>query len=149
MKKLKNIKMVKVKVKRLTNSAKLPIYAHPGDAGMDIFSDEKLVIKPSHRILVKTGISIEFPKGYVALVWDKSGIAKKGLTKIGGVIDSGYRGEYKIMLHNISSKNYEIVKGQKIAQILIQKIEEPEIIEVKELESSDRGKSGFGSTGLK
>lgn len=141
--------MVKIKVKKLTDSAKLPSYAHAGDAGMDIFSDEEVLILPNRRTLVKTGISIELPKGYVALVWDKSGVAKNGLTKIGGVIDSGYRGEYKIMLFNISSSTYKIIKGQKIAQILIQKVEEPQIEEVKEISKSTRGSSGFGSTGLK
>lgn len=141
--------MVELKVKRLTSSAKLPKSPRKGDAGMDIFSDETLTIKPNHRALVKTGISIEFPTGYVALVWDKSGIAKKGLAKIGGVIDSTYRGEYKIMLHNISSKDYQVKKGEKIAQILIQPVIHPTIKEVKELSDSSRGKGGFGSTGLK
>lgn len=141
--------MVKIKIKRLTPSAKIPKSPRKEDAGMDIFSDEELTIKPNHRALVKTGISMEFPIGYVALVWDKSGIAKKGLTKVGGVIDSGYRGEYKIMLHNISSESYQIKKGEKIAQILIQPVVRPVIEEVEELSFSDRGENGFGSTGLK
>lgn len=139
---------MKVKVKRLTDSAKLPTYAHAGDAGMDIYSDEKIIILPNHRALVKTGISIELPKGYASLIWDKSGIAKKGLIKIGGIIDSGYRGEYKIMLYNISSSTHKIEKGQKIAQILIQKVEEPKIEEIKDLRETSRGKDGFDSTGL-
>lgn len=141
--------MVKIKVKKITPSAKIPKSPRRGDAGIDIFSDENLIIKPNHRALVKTGISIEFPEGYVALVWDKSGIAKNGLAKIGGVIDSTYRGEYKIMLHNISSKDYEIKTGEKIAQILIQPVINPVIQEVEELSDSIRGDGGFGSTGLK
>jgi len=139
---------MKLKIKKLHPDAKIPSYANKTDAGMDIYSIEDVIILPNTRTLVKTGISMEFEKGYVALVWDKSGIAKNGLTKIGGVIDSGYRGEYKIMLLNISSKPYKIVKGQKIAQILIQKVFQPEIELVEELSSSDRGEGGFGSTGL-
>jgi dUTP pyrophosphatase len=140
--------MVKIKVKKLCPEAKLPIYANPGDAGMDIYSCEDLVIKPKHRVLVKTGISMEFPKGYVALVWDKSGIAKKGVTVLAGVGDAGYRGEYKIVLLNIGSQDYFVKKGEKIAQILIQKVEVPQIEEVKELSDSKRGTGGFGSSGL-
>lgn len=140
--------MVKIKIKKLVSDAKIPCYAHPGDAGMDIYSCEDLVIKPKHRSLVKTGISMDFPKGYVALVWDKSGIATKGLTALAGVIDSGYRGEYKILLLNVGSKDFKIEKGQKIAQILIQPVIQPKIEEAEELDESSRGKGGFGSTGL-
>jgi len=139
---------MKLKIKKLHPDAKIPSYANKTDAGMDIYSIEDVIILPNTRTLVKTGISMEFEKGYVALVWDKSGIAKNGLTKIGGVIDSGYRGEYKIMLLNISSKPYKITKGQKIAQILMQKVFQPEIELVEELSDSDRGEGGFGSTGL-
>lgn len=139
---------MKLKIKKLHPDAKAPTYANKTDAGMDMYSVEDIVILPNHRALVKTGLAMEFPKGYVALVWDKSGVAKNGLTKVGGVIDSGYRGEYKIMLHNISSKPYVIKKGQKIAQILIQKVFQPEIEVVEDLSDSSRGKGGFGSTGL-
>ncbi len=139
---------MKIKVKRISKTAKLPTFAHSGDAGMDIFSNETVKIKPNHRAIVKTGIKMELPKGFVALVWDKSGIAKNGLSTIGGVIDSGYRGEYKIMLHNISSKDYTINIGDKIAQILIQKVYAPEIIETNSLSKTKRSDSGFGSTGL-
>ncbi|NCN87217.1 dUTP diphosphatase [archaeon] len=140
--------MVKIKIKKLHPDAKIPTYANPGDAGMDIYSNEDLTIKPNHRALVKTGISLEFPKEYVALIWDKSGIAKNGVTTLSGVGDSGYRGEYKVVLLNIGSKPYEIKKGQKIAQILIQPIIHPEIEEVKTLSKSKRGTGGFGSSGL-
>jgi dUTP pyrophosphatase len=140
--------MLKIKVKKLVSNAIIPNYAHNTDAGMDIYSCENLIIKPKHRTIVKTGISMEFPENYVALVWDKSGLAAKGITSIAGVIDSGYRGEYKIILLNIGSKNYKIKKGQKIAQILIQPIVQGEIEEVKELNESSRGEKGFGSSGL-
>jgi len=147
---LKNIpdEKVKIKIKKLNPDAIIPKYSHVGDAGMDLFSVEKdFILKPNHRAVVKTGLSIEFPKDYVALIWDKSGLAKEGITNLAGVGDSGYRGEYKIVLINLSSKNYEIKKGQKIAQLLIQKIETAEIEEVEELSETTRGDGGFGSTG--
>lgn len=140
-------KKVKIKIKKLHPRAIIPKYAHEGDAGMDLFSVEDLILKPKHRALVKTGLSIELPKGYVSLIWDKSGIALKGIKTMGGVIEHTYRGEYKIIVVNLSSENYEIKKGQKIAQLLIQKIETAEIEEVDELSETTRGDGGFGSTG--
>ena len=138
---------VKIKIKKLNPNAIIPKYSHVGDAGMDLFSVEDFILKPKHRVLIKTGLSIELPKGYVALVWDKSGIALKGIKTMGGVIEHTYRGEYKIILVNLSSENYEIKKGQKIAQLLIQKIETAEVEEVNELSETIRGTGGFGSTG--
>lgn len=141
--------MVKIKIKKLDERAKLPSYAHPGDAGLDLFSNEKdFVLKPKYRKLIGTGISIELPKGFVALIWDKSGIANNGIKTMGGVIEHTYRGEYKVILVNLSSKDYEIKKGQKIAQLLIQKIETAGIEEVSSLPDSVRGKKAFGSSGL-
>ncbi len=140
---------MKLKIKKLNSEAIVPKYAHKGDAGMDLYSIENLILEPKHRTMVATGISFELPKGYVALVWDKSGIAKKGVTTLAGVIDSSYRGEIKIALLNVSSKPYKIKKGEKIAQILIQKVEQPKIQVVEELSKTTRGKGGFGSTGIK
>jgi dUTP pyrophosphatase len=140
---------MKIKIKKLDSDAKTPSYAHPGDAGLDIFSNENSILKPNHRKAISTGISVELPKGYVGLVWDKSGIAiKSGIKTMAGVMDASYRGEYHIVLVNLSSKNYEIKKGEKIAQLLIQKVENAQIEIVEELSSSKRGKKGFGSTGL-
>ena len=141
--------MVKIKIKKLNTEAKLPSYAHKGDAGLDLFSNEEsFILKPKHRKLIGTGISIELPPGFVSLIWDKSGIAMNGIKTMGGVIEHTYRGEYKVILVNLSSKNYEIKKGQKIAQLLIQKIETAEIEEVNSLSNSVRGKNAFGSSGL-
>ncbi len=141
---------MKVKIKKLNSNAVIPKYAHSGDAGMDLYSIENIILKPKHRIGVKTGISIELPRDYVGLIWDKSGISlKSGIKTMAGVIDSGYRGEIKIVLINLSSKNYKIEKGQKIAQLLIQKIETPEIEIVDDLSKTSRGEKGFGSTGIK
>ena len=139
---------MKVNVKKLHPEAKLPTYAHPGDAGMDFFALEKTIILPKERVVVKTGISIEIPEGYVGLLWDKSGISfKHGLKTIGGVIDAGYRGEVGIAITNISDQTYTFEAGHKIAQMLIQKVEHVELIEVTELTETARGKGGFGSTG--
>ncbi len=142
------INYMKINVKKLHPEAKLPAYAHPGDAGMDFFALEKTTIAPKERLIVKTGISIEIPEGYVGLVWDKSGIPLKyGLKTIGGVIDAGYRGEVGIGLLNTSDQEYIFEAGHKIAQMLIQKVEQVELIEVAELTETQRGTGGFGSTG--
>jgi len=141
--------MIRIKIKKLNPDAKIPSYAHPGDAGMDLFScEEDFVLRPNYRRLIGTGISIELPPGFVALIWDKSGIANNGIKTMGGVIEHTYRGEYKVILVNLSSKDYEIKKGQKIAQFLIQKIETAEIEEVNSLSGSVRGNKAFGSSGL-
>ncbi|NQV93180.1 dUTP diphosphatase [Candidatus Kaiserbacteria bacterium] len=137
----------KIKIKKLNPDAKIPYYAQEGDAGMDMCSIEDLVLKPGERRVIGTGLSIELPEGFVSLIWDKSGIASKGIKKMGGVIEHTYRGEYKVVLVNLSSEDYEIKKGQKIAQLLIQPIETVEIEEVEELSETKRGEGGFGSTG--
>jgi dUTP pyrophosphatase len=139
-----------IKAKKLHPDAKIPAYAHPGDAGMDIYSLESVVIKKGDRKRLRTGISMELPEGFVALVWDKSGLATThGLKNLGGVIDASYRGEYFVTLINLGQEDYTVEKGDKIAQVLIQKIERAEIQEVEELTDSKRGAGGFGSTGKK
>jgi dUTP pyrophosphatase len=140
--------MVKVKIKKLIPGAILPHYSHKGDAGLDIYSTEDFVLTHEMRHAVSTGISMELPKGYVSLIWDKSGLAaKKGITVLGGVIDAHYRGEYKIILYNTEKDDFVIRKGDKIAQVLIQPIETAEIEEVEELSETSRGEGRFGSTG--
>jgi dUTP pyrophosphatase len=139
---------MKIKLKRLYPDLQIPSYAHSGDAGLDIYSLENVAIKPGERHHFKTGFSLEMPSGYVALIWDKSGLASKsGLTNFGGVIEYTYRGEYGVVLYNAGEEEYSIKKGDKIAQLLIQKIETAEIEEVDELSESPRGEGGFGSTG--
>ncbi|MBS3165720.1 dUTP diphosphatase [Candidatus Woesearchaeota archaeon] len=138
----------KIKVKKISPTAILPKYALPGDAGMDIYSNESMILLPGERKLVPTGISMSIPTGFVGLIWDKSGIAgNHGLKTMGGVIDSGYRGEIKVVLHNLSDKPFHIEQGAKIAQMLIQTVEQKKIEEVNELDETSRGESGFGSTG--
>ncbi|MCX6765549.1 MAG: dUTP diphosphatase [Candidatus Moranbacteria bacterium] len=140
---------MKIFVKKLEPEAKIPSYAHPGDAGMDLYSLENVNIKPGERVSCRTGIAIQIPGGYAGLIWDKSGIAwNGGIKTVAGVIDSGYRGEVGIVLVNLGHKDYKINKGDKIAQMLIQKVEDPEIIEAENLEESARGNGRFGSTGV-
>ena len=139
---------IPIKIKKLNPEAIIPSYAHEGDAGMDIYSCEDFILLPNERHLFSTGISIELPEGYVALVWDKSGVANKGIKSMGGVIEHTYRGEYKIILYNTGKEPYEVKKFQKIAQILIQPIMTASVQEVNELSETKRGDGAFGSTGL-
>ncbi|KKP33434.1 MAG: Deoxyuridine 5'-triphosphate nucleotidohydrolase [Candidatus Roizmanbacteria bacterium GW2011_GWA2_32_13] len=137
-----------LKVQKIHSNAILPNYAHCGDAGMDFFSIENAIINPGERKGIATGIKMAIPKGFVGLIWDKSGRAlNDGLKTMAGVIDSGYRGEVIIVLLNTSNKKMEIKIGFKIAQMLIQKVEQPEIKETNILDKTSRGYSGFGSTG--
>ena len=144
--------MVIVKIKKIHPDAVIPKYIHLSDAGMDIYSVENLILKPNERKLVKTGLTFEFPKGYEIQVRPKSGLAlNHGLTILNtpGTIDSGYRGELGVILFNSSDEDYNVKKGEKIAQIILKKVELIEFEEVKELSDSPRGQGGFGSTGLK
>ena len=139
---------MELKIKKLVPNAILPNYAHKGDAGMDFFALETTTIKKGERLQVRTGITMAIPEGYVGLIWDKSGLSHKyGLKTLGGVIDAGYRGEIMIGMINLGSEDYTIEAGHKVAQMLIQKVESPEIIEVEELDDTSRGTGAFGSTG--
>ncbi|OGD56345.1 deoxyuridine 5'-triphosphate nucleotidohydrolase [Candidatus Berkelbacteria bacterium RBG_13_40_8] len=139
-----------IKFKRLHKNAILPKYAHPGDAGMDLFSLETYILEPGKCHPFALGFSLEFPEGYTALVWDKGSLPfKHGLHVIGGVFDTGYRGEYIIMLINLNDKPYKIEKGDKIAQLLIQPVVKAQLEEVKELSKTSRGGGRLGSTGKK
>ena len=143
--------MLKIKIQKVSENAKVPNYAHRGDAGIDFYSaEESYILKSQERKGFLTGIKMEIPNGYVGLVWDKSGLAAKyGIKVMAGVIDSTYRGEVIIVLINLGDKKYLVEKNAKIAQMLIQKIEEAEIEIVKNLNTTKRGGGGFGSTGIK
>lgn len=141
---------MKIKVKKLKENAKLPTKGHPGDAGIDFYSSEEVVFSPMSQARVPTGVSMEIPNGFVGLIWDKSSISfNKGLKIMGGVIDSGYRGEIIMSLLNTSNNEVVIEKGHKIAQMIIQKFEDCDIVEVDELADSIRGDGREGSTGHK
>lgn len=139
---------MELKVKKLHPDAKIPSKGHPGDAGIDFFAIETAVFAPGSQVNVKTGVAVEIPEGYVGLIWDKSSISfNKGLKIMGGVIDSGYRGEIIMSLINTTSKEQVIEKGNKVAQMIIQKFENCEILEVDSLSDSVRGVGREGSTG--
>lgn len=139
---------MELKIKKLHPDAKLPTYAHAGDAGFDLYAIESVIIPAGARVLVATGIAMEVPDGYAGLLWDKSGLSNNhGLKTLGGVMDAGYRGEIKVGLVNLSNEDYEVLAGHKVAQVIIQKVERAEIMEVEELSGSARGHGGFGSTG--
>ena len=141
---------MKLEIQKLNADARLPEYAHPGDAGMDLFSVETCVIAPGTRKLIGTGVAMKIPSGYVGLIWDKSGLAyKKGMTMLGGVIDSGYRGEIKVVMQNLGEYDYEVIASHKIGQMLIQPIMQPLLVEVDSLDETSRAEGGFGSTGEK
>ncbi len=139
---------MKVLVKKVNDKARIPTYAHEGDAGMDLFAFRSATIEPMQRMLISTGISMVIPKGYVGLIWDKSGVAaKRGLKTLAGVVDSGYRGEVFVALFNTASEPQTFEAGEKLAQMLIQPVESPEVVEVAELDVTKRGIGAFGSTG--
>ena len=134
-------------VKLLHDSAKAPTKGHMSDAGWDLYAFETVSIPAGATVLVSTGISMAVPKDHVALIWDRSSMGVKGIHRHAGVVDSGYRGEVKVCLHNTTKEPYHIERGDRIAQMLIQ--EAPNFIQhvVHELDSTSRGDGGFGSTG--
>lgn len=137
-------------IKKLSPDAIIPKFALPGDAGMDIYANETVVLGPNQKAQIKTGIALAIPPDHVGLVWDKSGLAAKHhLHTFAGVIDETYRGELNVVICNFGTQNYTIEKGKKIAQLLIQPIVHPLIVEEsEELDVTLRGNGGFGSTGL-
>tara|TARA_R110002020_G_scaffold4233_1_gene18835 strand:- start:549 stop:980 length:432 start_codon:yes stop_codon:yes gene_type:complete len=134
-------------VKKLTDSSQVPSKGHPDDAGWDLYADESFKLWPEETKLISTGIAMSLPKGFVGLIWDRSSIGVKGIHRYAGVIDCGYRGEVKVCLHNTTKGLYHIQKGDRIAQILIQEAPNFRIHIVDELDSTNRGNGGFGSTG--
>ena len=142
---------MKINTMLLHPDARLPHYASFGDAGADLISVENITIRPMEQLLVSTGIAMEIPLGYVGLIHPRSGLAAKhGITVLNapGTIDSGYRGEIKVILINHSAMPYKIAVGDKIAQLVIQKVETAFFEPVDELDTTIRGTGGFGSTGL-
>ena len=141
---------MQIKVKKLNENAKLPTHGHPGDAGMDFYTLGKTVFPAGKQTHVHTGIAIEIPDGHVGLVWDKSSVSfNMGLKIMGGVIDASYRGEIIMNLLNVTEKEVIIQAGHKVAQMLIQKFEHCDILEVDELSETVRGAGREGSTGSK
>ena len=144
--------MYELKVKLLYDNSKLPEFANSGDSGMDVFSVEEKIIKSGESELIKTGLILELPKNTEIQVRPKSGLALNNqitLLNSPGTIDEGYRGELKIILINHGKKDFEVKEGMKIAQIVLKKIYDVKITEVDEISpETDRGKNGFGSSGI-
>lgn len=136
-----------IKVKLLSETAKLPSRANPTDAGLDLVSDEIKVIPSGTTAIIKTGIAMEIPTGYVGKIEDRSSMAMKGLRTGGGVVDSSYRGEVKVVVHNLADWPLSIEKGQKIAQMLIYPVSLDICVPAIDLSSGERGDKGFGSSG--
>lgn len=142
---------MKVPVRRLDPDLPLPSYARPGDAGLDLLAAEDISLQPGERAAVPTGIAVAIPEGHAGFVHARSGKAlKEGLAiaNAPGLIDSGYRGEIKVIVVNLDpSSAIDIKRGEKLAQLVVQPVESVELQEVDELPSSERGEGGFGSTG--
>lgn len=141
-----------LKVKRLDPDLPLPSYAHVGDAGLDLLAAENRSLAPLERALVPTGIAVAIPEGFAGFVQPRSGLAlRRGLTFVNtpGLIDSHYRGEIKVIAVNLDPNHtLQIERGEKIAQLVIQRVERVVLHEVQELEATERGDGGFGSTGV-
>ncbi len=135
----------------LIASGQVPVYAHPGDAGADLYAAEAVRLAPGQRATVGTGVSIALPDGYAAFVVPRSGLASKhGITIVNspGTVDAGYRGEIRVTLLNTdSSEDYSVAVGDRIAQIIVQPVVRAKFVQVERLPGSERGESGFGSTG--
>lgn len=136
---------------RLSEAAQAPKRAHPGDAGCDLFAAERARLEPGERASVGTGIAVEIPEGSAGLVLPRSGLAAKhGISVVNapGLIDAGYRGEVRVLLLNTDTREaFEVVPGDRIAQLVIVEIGDAEPVEAESLEESARGAGGFGSTG--
>lgn len=122
-------------------------YDNSSTAGYDLYSSINTLIKRGEITKIPTGVRMEIPRGYVGLIWDKSGMGAKGFKVFGGVIDADYRGEIQVLITNLSEEETTILRGQKVAQILIQTVEDFELVEVDELGDTTRSNKGFGSSG--
>ena len=141
---------MEIKIERIDKEVELPKYAHSTDAAMDLYASSSHTIAPMERVIVKSGIKMAIPLGYVGLIWDRSGLAAKhSLHTMAGVIDSGYRGEVGVVMINLGKDEFVVEKGMRIAQIIIQPCLNVDVAEVESLDDdTDRGAGGFGSTGV-
>jgi dUTP pyrophosphatase len=130
-----------INIRRVSVDATLPTRAHPDDAGLDLYNLEDFKLTPGEGKMIKTGIALAVPRGFVGLVADRSSLAKRG------VIDAGYRGEIHIVMWNVSKEVFELKKNERLAQLLIIPIATPAVVEVQTLDETARGAKGFGSSG--
>ena len=147
--------MTKIKVFKLDPEAKTPTRNKKTDAGLDLYAAETVFIPVGTTGKVKTGVAIEVPEGYVGRISDRSGMASKGLIVGAGVIDTGYSGDHTVVLHNFSARQHEqfydgymVQKGDKIAQLVVYPVETPEVEIVEQIWTSERGNTGWGSSGF-
>jgi dUTP pyrophosphatase len=140
-----------LRVRRLDPAARVPTRAHAGDAGLDLYALAGVTLGPGERASVGTGIAVEIPEGRAGLVLPRSGLAQRhgiALVNAPGLVDSGYRGELRVLLLNTDRfERFEILAGDRIAQLVLMAIEAPEVVVADELELSERGAGGFGSSG--
>lgn len=146
-----DIDEVELRVRRLDPGVPLPAYAHAGDAGLDLTAAEELTLAAGEHGAVRTGLAIAVPPGWVGLVHPRSGLARRhGLTVTNapGTIDAGYRGEVTVLLVNLGADEVVIQRGDRIAQLLLQRVGQAQVVEVEDLDDTARGSGGFGSTGV-
>ena len=143
--------MTDVQIKLLDEDLPMPRYQHEGDAGLDLPSRVDFVLEPGARAMIPTGIAVAIPPGYAGFVLPRSGLASRhgiALVNSPGLVDSGYRGEMSIVMINTDKREtFHIKRGDRIAQLVIQKVEEVKLVRVAELDNTSRGEGGFGSTG--
>ncbi|HLY48027.1 MAG TPA: dUTP diphosphatase [Solirubrobacteraceae bacterium] len=143
--------MSRLRVRRLHPEARLPTRAYDGDAGLDLYAVEEATLAPGERASVGTGIAVEIPAGQAGLVLPRSGLAARhgiALVNAPGLIDAGYRGEVRVLLLNTDRQApFSVAAGERVAQLVLIRVETPEVTEVTELAASTRGSGGFGSTG--
>ncbi len=142
---------IDVRIRRLSDDVTLPTYAYEGDAGLDLRSNEDVTLKPFERRLISTGLAVAIPDGFAGFVQPRSGMAlKRGLSLANtpGLIDAHYRGELKIAAVNLdATEEVSITRGERIAQLVIQRVPTVRLVEVDQLDDTDRGAGGFGSSG--
>lgn len=136
-----------LEVLKLHSEAKIPTRAHESDAGIDLYSLNDVTLTPQEPVRALTGIALAIPKGHVGMICDRSSMGAKGVRVLGGIIDSGYRGEVQVILINLRTSALQISKGDKIAQILVLPVNLCAVVEKERLDSTERASSGFGSTG--
>lgn len=139
---------MQIRVKRTRAHAVIPRHAYLGDAGLDLCAAEKREVLPLSTVCISTGIALAIPDGYQAEVRPRSGLASRGIHVILGTIDSGYRGEIKVVLYNSTADFYNVRWGDRIAQLVIMPVVQANFVEVRELDETERGADGFGSTGM-
>lgn len=141
---------MRIFLNRLDPELPIPGHARPGDGGVDLYAREDAVLAPGARVIVPTGVAVAIPAGYAGLVTPRSGLAARsgiGVVNAPGLVDSGYRGEIKVILVNHGSEEVAIARGDRIAQLVVVAVATQEFVEVDQLPESDRGAAGFGSTG--